>query len=49
MTLRKNSKMASMRLKLCNKILVSADKARKLYKLEKEQYQKLLKENISKT
>ena len=27
----------------CNKILVSADKSRNLYKLEKDQYQKLLK------
>ena len=36
-------------IKTCNKILVSADKSRNLYKLEKDQYQKLLKENITKS
>ena len=36
-------------IKTCNKILVSADKSRNLYKLEKDQYEKLLKENITKT
>ena len=34
-------------IKTCNKILVSADKSRNLYKLEKGQYQKLLKESIT--
>ena len=36
-------------IKTCNKILVFADKSRNLYKLEKDQYQKLLKENITKS
>ena len=36
-------------IKTCNKILVSADKSRNLYKVEKDQYQKLFKENITKT
>ena len=36
-------------IKTCNKILVSADKSRNLYKAEKDQYQKLFKENITKT
>ena len=36
-------------IKILNKILVSAGKSRNLYKLEKEQYEKLLKENITKT
>ena len=36
-------------IKTCNKILVTADKSRNLYKVEKEQYQKLFKENITKT
>ena len=36
-------------IKTCNKILVSADKSMNLYKLEKDQYKKLLKENITKT
>ena len=36
-------------IKTCNKILVSADKSGNLYKLDKDQYEKLLKENISKT
>ena len=35
-------------IKTSNKILVSADKSRNLYKLEKDQYEKLLKENITK-
>ena len=38
-----------MTLKVCNKVLVSADKSRNLYKLERNQYENLLKENISKT
>ena len=36
-------------IKTCNKILVSADKSRNLYKVEKDQYQKHFKENITKT
>ena len=36
-------------IKTCNKILVSADKSRNLYKVEKDQYQKLFRENITKT
>ena len=36
-------------IKTCNKILVSAGKARNLCKLEKDQYQQLLNENITKT
>ena len=36
-------------IKTCNEILVSADKSRNLYKLEKDQNQKLLKEKITKT
>ena len=36
-------------IKTCKKIIVSADKSRNLYKLEKDQYQKLLKEKITKT
>ena len=36
-------------INIYNKILVSADKSRNLYKLEKDQYQKLFKENITKT
>ena len=36
-------------IKTCNKILATADKSRNLYKVEKEQYQKLFKENITKT
>ena len=39
MTFRKNSEMTSS----CNKILVSANKPRNSYKLEKDQYEKLLK------
>ena len=35
-------------IKTCKKIIVSADKSRNLYKLEKDQYQKLLKEKITK-
>ena len=35
-------------IKTSNKILVSADKSINLYKLEKDQYEKLLKENITK-
>ena len=35
-------------IKTSNKILVSADKSRNLYKLEKDQNEKLLKENITK-
>ena len=37
------------KIKTCNKILVSADKSINLYKLEKDQYEKLPKENITKT
>ena len=36
-------------IKTCNEILVSADKSRNLYKLEKDQNQKFLKEKITKT
>ena len=36
-------------IKTCYKILVTADTSRNLYKVEKEQYQKLFKENITKT
>ena len=36
-------------IKTCNEILVSADKSRNLYKLKKDQNQKLLKEKITKT
>ena len=32
-----------------NKIFVAADKSRNIYKLEKEDYNKLLHENITKT
>ena len=49
MTFRKKLKNDINGIKTCNKILVSADKSRNLYKLEKDQYQKLLKENITKT
>ena len=36
-------------IKTCKKILVSADKSRDLYKLEKDQYGKFLKGNINQT
>ena len=49
MTFRKKLKSDINEIKTCNKILVSADKSRNLYKLEKDQYQKLLKENITKS
>ena len=35
-------------VKMCHKVLTSADKSRNLYKLEKVQYEQLLKENITK-
>ena len=35
-------------IKTCNKILVSADKSRNLYKLEKDQYQNSLKKTLIK-
>ena len=36
-------------IKNSNKIFVPADKSRNIYKMEKEQYNKLLHENITKT
>ena len=36
-------------IKNSTKVFVAADKSRHIYKMEKEQYQKLLKENITKT
>ena len=49
MTFIKKLKNDINEIKTCNKILVSADKSRNLYKVEKDQYQKLFKENITKT
>ena len=45
MTIRKTKKR-HYGIKPSYKILVSADKTRNLYKIEKDQYEKLLKENI---
>ena len=36
-------------IKCTNKIIVEVDKTRKLYKMEKEDYEKYLRDNITKT
>ena len=36
-------------MKSINKVFVPTDKSRNIYKLEKEQYSKLLRENVTKT
>ena len=36
-------------IKASNKVFVSADKSRHIYKMEKDEYKKLLQDNITKT